>query len=178
MQKSLVDSILDLRSFVNRKDVSASHVGFLLGKPKAAHMFGAYRVKPFDNRFLSIMVNMKPGNFNVIRYLVFTCVENSPVGLAEMTEKLGPFEASYNEEKNSTQLTCTNFEESELLEAISCVINGFRLDNHPDGLLLHQPGGGTVVVPLSEIQVPEFTFMFKEFERPVDKSGKNPIFAN
>jgi hypothetical protein len=177
MQKTFIDSILELRSFMNRKDVSSNYIAFLLGKPRSAHMFGAIRVKPFDSRYISILVNMKPQNFNVIRFITFTCNENVTVGLAELTEKFGPFEATYDEAKNVTMLTCKTFGEDELIESLFCTIDGFHMENTDGGLLLHQGGGRTVVVPLSELTLPEFTFTFKEFERPQDKSGKNPIYA-
>jgi hypothetical protein len=175
MQKSFIDSIVELRAFVNRKEVPANHIAFLLGKPRSAHMFGAVRVKPFDTRFSTILVNMKPQNFNIIRFIVFTCTDN-PVGLADLEAKFGKFNATYEAEKNVTILQCTSFEEGELMETITAVIEGYHMENTEGGLLLHQ-GGKTVVVPTSEILLPEFTFTFKEWERPVDKSGKNPIFA-
>lgn len=175
MQKSFVDAIAELRKFVNRKDVPANHVAFLLGKPKSSHLFGAMRVKPFDSRFSTILVNLKPQNFNIVRYITFTCI-NHPIGLGDLTEKFGAFIAQYNEEKNFTTLTCTSFEEDELMDSILGVIEGYHMENAEGGLLLHQPGGSKVVVPLSEILLPEFTFTLKEFERPADKSGKNPVF--
>jgi hypothetical protein len=175
MQKSFIDSIVELRAFVNRKEVPANHIAFLLGKPRSAHMFGAVRVKPFDNRFSTILVNMKPQNFNVIRFIVFTCREN-PIGLADLEAKFGKFEATYDAEKNVTVLQFKDFEESELIETLTAVIEGYQMENAEGGLLLHQ-GSHKVVVPTSEILLPEFTFTFKEWERPADKSGKNPIFA-
>ncbi|MBK9450968.1 MAG: hypothetical protein IPN95_16485 [Bacteroidetes bacterium] len=177
MQKSFIDSILELRSFMNRKDVSSNYIAFLLGKPRSAHMFGAIRVKPFDARYISILVNMKPQNFNVIRFITFTCTENVNIGLADLVEKFGPCVATFDEAKNTTTLTCTNFGEEELIESLFCTIEGFHMENTEGGLLLHQGGGQTVVVPFSELMIPEFTFTFKEFERPQDKSGKNPIYA-
>lgn len=176
MQKSFIDAIVDLRSFVNRRDVSSNYIAFLLGKPRAAHMFGAVRVRPFDTRFSTILVNMKPQDFNVIRFVTFSCPDH-PIGLADFEEKFGPFMAEWDEAKNVTTLACTSFGEEELIEAITCSIEGFHMENTEGGLLLHQPGGGQVVVPKSEILIPEFSFIFKEFVRPVDKSGKNPIYA-
>ncbi|HEX2898486.1 MAG TPA: hypothetical protein VHS96_02090 [Bacteroidia bacterium] len=177
MQKSFIDSIMDLRAFMNRKDVSSNYIAYLLGKPRSAHMFGAIRVKPFDTRYITILVNMKPQNFNVIRFITFTCNENSPIGLADLEDKFGPFVATFDEAKNVTTLMCTTFGEDELIESLTCTIEGFHMENTEGGMLLHQGGGRTIVVPKTELLMPEFTFTFKEFERPVDKSGKNPIYA-
>jgi hypothetical protein len=177
MQKTFIDSILELRKLMNRKDVSSNYIAFLLGKPRSAHMFGAIRVKPFDTRYISILVNMKPQNFNVIRFVTFTCNEGVAVGLQDLEDKFGPFQATFDEAKNITTLTCTSFAEEELIETMFCTIEGFHMENTEGGMLLHQGGGQTVVVPKSELLLPEFTFTFKEFDRPIDKSGKNPIYA-
>jgi hypothetical protein len=176
MQKSLIDSLLDIRSFVNRRDVSSNYVAFLLGKPRAAHLFGAVRVRPFDTRYTTILVNMQPQNFNVIRYITFTCTDH-PIVLADFEARFGPFAATWDEAKNITTLTCTQFGEEELIASITCIIEGYHMENAEGGLLLHQAEGKPVLMPASEILLPEFTFNFKEFERPADKSRKNPIFA-
>lgn len=176
VKKSFVETIVDLRAFVNRKDVPANHVAYLLGKPLTAHMFGAMRVKPYDTRFSSILVNMKPQNFNVLRFVTFTCAEGVSVGLADLEQHFGHFVATYNEEKNFTLLEYINPNESELFETFVATIQGFKLENTEGGLLLHQPGQRPVTVPLSEMLIPEFTWTFREWERPADKSGKNPIY--
>lgn len=176
-KKPFIEAILELRAFVNRRDVPANHVAYLLGKPKSAHMFGAMRVKPFDLRFSSILVNMKPQNFNILRFITFTCADGVSVGLADLEQHLGHFVATYNEDKNFTILEYHNTDESELFETMVATIDGFRMENVEGGLLLYQPGGQTVTVPLSEILIPEFTWTFREWERPADKSGKNPVFA-
>jgi hypothetical protein len=175
MQKSMIETIQETRNFINRRDVPAMHIGYLLGKPRSAPMFGSLRVTPFDKRFTLILINMQPRNTNILKFVAFAC-ENSPINLAELIELLGPCVATFEEKPNLTKLTWSNFDESEAIDTFFTTVEGFKLENHADGLLLHQPGGGTVVVPYGELMLPGFTFTCKEFERPEDKKNKNPIY--
>jgi hypothetical protein len=175
MQKSMIETLQETRSFLNRRETPAMHVGYLLGKPRSAPMFGSLRLTPFDKRFNLILLNMQPRNNNIVRYLAFTC-EHSPVNLTDLVGAFGDFAATFEEKGNLTKLTWSNFDESEAIESVYTTVEGFKMENHQDGLLLHQPGGGTVVVPIAELMLPGFTFTFKEFERPEDKKNKNPIF--
>jgi hypothetical protein len=175
MQKSMIETLKEIRSFLNRRETPAMHVGYLLGKPRSAPMFGSLRLSPFDKRFTLILLNMQPRNNNIIRYLAFTC-EVNPIPLTDLMEVFGDFVATYEEKGNLTRLTWTNFDEEETLESLYTTIEGFQMENNPNGLLLHQGNGATVVVPFSELLLPGFTFNFKEYERPEDKKNRNPIY--
>lgn len=175
MQKSMIETIQETRNFINRRDVPAMHVGYLLGKPRAAPMFGSLRLSPFDKRFSLILVSMNPRNGNHVRFIAFAC-EANPINLAELVEAFGPCVATYEEKPNLTKLMWSNFDESEAIESMFTTVEGFKLENHADGLLLHQPGGTTVVVPFGELMLPGFTFNCREFDRPEDKKNKNPIY--
>ncbi len=171
----MIETIQEIRSFVNRREVPSMHVGFLLGKPRAAPMFGSARLTPFDKRFSTVALSMFPKNMNILKSLTLFC-ENNPINLTDLVAGFGDFSTVYEEKANLTRIVWTNFEESEAVESFVVVIEGYQMEKHEGGLLLHQGNGATVVVPLSELMLPSFTFVFKEFERPEDKKNRNPIY--
>jgi hypothetical protein len=174
MLKSMIETVQELRAFINRKDLPAMHVGYYLGKPRSAPMFGALRLTPFDKRFTLILVNMQPRNNNIVRFVAFSC-ENNPISLSELVEVFGPFTTTYDEKSNSTKLEWTNFDEMEAIESLFSTVEGYKMEYQEDGILLYQPGGTTVLVPFTELLLPGFTYGCKEFDRPEDKANKNPI---
>jgi hypothetical protein len=176
MLKSMPETLKETRAFFNRRETPAMHVGYLLGKPRSAPMFGSMRLTPFDKRFSLILVNMLPRNNNVLKFVAFSCEQN-PINLTDLITAFGPFTATHEEKGNLTKLIWSDFEETETIESVFTTIEGFKMENHPEGLLLHQPGGSTVVVPFEELMLPGFTFAFKEFDRPEDKRNRNPVLG-
>lgn len=175
----MIEYIAELRPFFNRKDVSAIGLVNLLGKQRPTAMIGGMRLVPWDKRFSTILVRLDPRNPDILRQVSFACPENS-VGLEELTQTFGHFVAEWNERERETILTCTEFDEYEAIASISTKIEQYQLENAEGGLLLHQPdGSGTVLVPISELLLPTFSFSFKEFERPPDGKGprnnQNPL---
>ncbi len=176
MQKSMIETIQETRVFLNRRETPTLHIGYLLGKPRSAPIFGAFRVTPFDKRFTLIALSMVVRNHNILKTVSFSC-PNHPLNLTDLVNAFGDFETEYEEKPNVTRIVWKNFDESEAVESLFSVVEGFKMEKHADGLLLHQPNGGTVVVPLAELMLPMFVFSFKEFERPEDKRNKNPILG-
>lgn len=172
----MIETVADLRPFFNRKDVSANGLVNLLGKQRPTAMIGGMRLMPWDKRFETILVRLDPRNQDILRQISFSCPEHA-LCLADLEETFGHFTAEWNEKERETFLSCTNFDESEAILSFGSKIEQYQLENADDGqLLLHQPdGSGTVLVPTSEILLPTFTVVFKEFERPPEgsKGGRN-----
>lgn len=179
LNKTMIETVAELRPFFNRRDVSANGLVNLLGKQRPTAMIGGMVLMPWDKRFETIIARLDPRNPDVLRQISFSCPEH-PVCLGDLEEAFGPFTAEWNEKERETFLTCSSFDEEEAIESFNSKIEQYQLENSDQGLLLHQPdGSGTVIVPTSELLLPTFAFKFKEFERPPDITAKgrnaNPL---
>ena len=167
LNQTIAESISEMRKFFNHRELPATKIVELLGRQTPAALLGGMKLLPHDRRFAAIVVSFDPRNANVIRYVAFTCPEH-PVGLDSLEKDFGELKTQYDEKSNVTTLTFDSFEEEEAIQDLTSSIEAYRMDKVEGGLELHQPGGGTVVVPTSEIQLPFIRFNFKPFERPTD----------
>jgi hypothetical protein len=167
MNKTQQEFIAELRPFFNHRKLSVNGMTALLGRQAPAALLGGMRLLPHDKRFRNILAYMQVKNSNVLRQISFACPD-FPVALSDLEKIYGKFKASWVEQEQTTVFTCTEFAEDELIDTLNTRVEGYQFEDAEGGYNLIQEGQKPIFVPISELQVPTFTFTFKEFERPPD----------